>query len=197
MSCLVLPFDFLISIAVQNFRNCCFIWQRVGKNRCVCSCWKWYKLVNVDERRKPSSWMCHSFISCAFCCQIQLERLPFSGYILVSVEVRPVSKNCHCSWYATAVDCPSSLVCSCLLADQYSSAHFYMGLGRQSAAYHSILNSLYCTLAAHETHVNGCVGVDAWKFVTLRTDASFCAVIFYSTSERAAEVLYVTQWDRA
>lgn len=131
------------------------------------------------------------------CCQIQLERLPFSDYILVSVEVRPVSKNCCCSWYATAVDCPSLLVCSCLLADQYSSAHFYMGLGRQSAAYHSILNSLYCTLAAHEAHVNGCVGVDAWKFVTLRTDASFCAVIFYSTSERAAEDLYVTQLDRS
>lgn len=90
------------------------------------------------------------------------ERVPFSVWSLVSVEVRPVSKNCSCSWSARAPDCPSLPVRSCLLADQYSPAHFCMGLGRQSATFHSILNSLYLTLPAHKTLTTQSVWMGEW-----------------------------------
>lgn len=56
--------------------------------------------------------------------------------------------------------------------------------GRQTATFHSILNSLYCTLTAHETHENGWVGVNASKFVTLRAVASFSAGTYFSTPEQ-------------
>lgn len=96
----------------------------------------------------------------------------FSVYSLVSVEVRPVSKNYSCSWSARAPDCPSLLVHLCLFTDQYSPAHFYMGFfffwggggcgERRSATFHSILNSLYRTLAAHETLTNRWVWMGEW-----------------------------------
>lgn len=50
------------------------------------------------------------------------------------------------------------------------------GLSRQSATFHSILNSLYGNLAAHEAHVNGRVGVNASRLVALR----IVAFVFFS-----------------
>lgn len=69
------------------------------------------------------------------------------------------------------------------------------GLCRQSATFHSILNSLYGTLAAHEAHANGRVGVNASRLVALQIVAfTFfffsCLVVCRSfTPARAAEVV--------
>ena len=81
----------------------------------------------------------------------------FSVYSLVSVEVRPVSKNYSCSWSARAPDCPSLLVRLCLLADQYGPAHFYMfflgggGLvgGRDRVLHFTPFSTLYIALSQH------------------------------------------------
>lgn len=55
------------------------------------------------------------------------------------------------------------------------------GLCRQSATFHSILNSLYGTLAAHEAHANGRVGVNASRLVALRIVAfPFFFLLFFS-----------------
>ena len=81
----------------------------------------------------------------------------FSVYSLVSVEVRPVSKNYSCSWSARAPDCPSLLVRLCLFADQYSPAHFYMGffffgggvVGRDRVLHFTPFSTLYIALSQH------------------------------------------------
>lgn len=128
------------------------------------------------------------------------ERVPFSVYSLVSVEVRPVSKNCSCSWSARAPDCPSLPVRSCLLADQYSPAHFCMGLG-ETKCYISLYSQLFISHSPStwdsydSVSVNGWVGVNASKFVTLRTVASFSAGIYFPlhpSPERAAEVFLLS-----
>lgn len=76
---------------------------------------------------------------------LSLERVPFSVFSLVSVEVRPVSKNCSCSWSAKAPDCPSLLLLSPLLADQYSTLLYEFG----GVLYITLFSTLYVTISQH------------------------------------------------
>lgn len=140
--------------------------------------------------------MCQYFISLARACcyerfnvKIQHERVPFlrlyprfsgsaSGF--KEPQLLLICHSTRLPFFACA------FVSTCRSIQPGTLLYGFWG-GRQSATFHSILNSLYCTLAAHETHVNGWVGVNASKFATLRTVASF------SAGRRAAEVLYYTQ----
>lgn len=80
---------------------------------------------------------------------------------------------------AAALDMPEHQIARlCLCVHVYSQINTAqhtsnMGFGgRQTATFHSIHNTFYRTLSAHETHENGWVGVDALKFVT-DTDCCF------------------------
>lgn len=103
------------------------------------------------------------------------ERVPFSVYSLVSVVVRPVSKNCSCSWSARAPDCSSLLVRSSLLVDQYSPAHFYMGLG-ETKWYISLYSQLFIRHSRSTQHSKGSVSVIGW--VTMITSENVWHYVF-------------------
>lgn len=115
----------------------------------------------------------------------------FSGCILVSVEVRPVSKNRSCSWYATAPDCPSSLVRLCLLADQYSPAHFSMGLGGETKCYISLYSQLF-VLHSRSTW-DSCEWVSGCKCIQI-CDITDCCFIFCWQKSSWGFVLYTDIW---
>lgn len=124
----------------------------------------------------------------------------FQSIALFSVEVRPVSKNCSCSWSARAPRLPlfarafvsarRSIQPSTLL---YGFFFFWVG-GGQSATHRSILNSLRRTLAAQETLKAWWVWMGEWVWTHQNLWhygllLHFSAGIHFPSQHTAAEVL--------
>lgn len=141
--------------------------------------------------------MCQYFISLARACcyerftvKIQHERVPFLGlYPRFSGSASGFKEPqllliCH----STRLPFFACAFVSTCRSIQPGTLLYGFGGGGDKVLHFTLFSTLCIALSqAHETHVNGWVGVNASKFATLRTVASF------SAGRRAAEVSYYTQ----
>lgn len=110
---------------------------------------------------------------------VQRERAPFSIYSLVSVEARPVSKNCSCSWSARAPRLP-------LFARAFMSARrsiqpstLLYGFGGDRVPHIGLFSTLYTALLHHATllRLSECEWVSGCERIKI-CDITDCCFIF-------------------
>ncbi len=109
-------------------------------------------------------------------------------------------RTAECSWSERAPDCHSLLVCSRLLADQYSPAHFDIGLGGDRVLHFILFSTLYVALSQYVrlSGLSECEWVSGCERIRICdiTDCCFifrCDVFSPLPLERAAEVFHYLQ----
>lgn len=77
------------------------------------------------------------------------ERVPFSVYSLVLVKVRPVLKNCSCSWSAQSTRLPLFACAFLSTRRSIQASTLLYGFGGDKVLHITLFSTLYVTLSQH------------------------------------------------